>query len=53
MDELDGCPNGSVLCDYREPCTPCVEDEDAAEESVARHVKTCTADGFCYICQCL
>jgi aspartate/methionine/tyrosine aminotransferase len=47
------CPNGNIICWPDVPCPECIEDDDCAEESITRHVHTCTADGFCYTCQCL
>jgi hypothetical protein len=47
------CPNGNIICFRDAPCPECTDDEIRAEESIAHHVRTCTADGFCYICQCL
>jgi hypothetical protein len=47
------CAAGSLLCSYIEPCTECLADEQREDEQIARHVRECTADGFCYICQCL
>ncbi|WP_405620333.1 hypothetical protein [Streptomyces sp. NBC_00076] len=47
------CPNGNIVCFYDSPCPECIDDEERQEEQISRHVKNCTADGFCYICQCL
>jgi hypothetical protein len=29
------------------------EEYEKEQEEIAEHVRTCTKDGFCYICQCL
>ena len=51
------CPNGNILCFPDSLCPECIEDEALQEEQITeqitRHVASCKADGFCYICQCL
>ncbi|WP_327712434.1 hypothetical protein OG912_32440 [Streptomyces sp. NBC_00464] len=51
--DVDSCPNGNIICFQDSKCPECLVDEEFQEEQISRHVRTCTADGFCYICQCL
>ncbi|MCQ6554738.1 hypothetical protein NPS70_16250 [Streptomyces sp. C10-9-1] len=51
------CPHENITCAYSAPCAECIlheeRQEEHQEEQILQHVKDCTADGFCYICQCL
>lgn len=50
--DMFGCTScGSALCDG--DCPEAYADYEAEQERIARHVATCTTDGFCMICQCL
>jgi hypothetical protein len=55
---INNTPKGKAMTEWFELLTynynkPELENESTEDDSVLDHVLNCTADGFCYICQCL